>query len=440
MKKAILIIDDNPNILTSLRFLLSDRFKTVCTLSSPQGAVAQLRREPADVVLLDMNFSAGINSGNEGLFWLGEIKAAFPTLPVVLFTAYADISLAVEGLKRGAADFVVKPWDNAKLIQTLEDACTSVRRKKKEPQSATMYWGHSEAMLRLRTMVERCSRSDANLLITGENGTGKDVLAREIHRLSARADGPMITVDMGAVTDTLFESELFGHVKGAFTDAQQDRKGRFEAAHGGTLFLDEIGNLSMPLQAKLLTAIQRQQVVRVGSNKPVDVDIRLICATNKDLEAMVTHGTFREDLLWRINTIPLHLPPLRERREDIRPLAELFLRRYATEYNRTMEGFSSGAITVLERHPWYGNIRELQHTIERAVIMADSPILRPEDLTLSRRERETEVTDAPQSLEDMEREAVRRAVEQCKGNFSQAAAQLGISRQTLYNKMKRYGL
>lgn len=441
-KHTILVVDDNKNILASLQFLLSDRFGHVLSLSSPQGILGILRQERVDVVLLDMNFSAGINSGNEGLYWLQEIKAAFPKLPVVLFTAYADIDLAVEGLKRGAADFVVKPWDNAKLLRTLEDACSPrVRKVRKKPEGEGMYWGESEAMVRLRVLAERCSMSDASILITGENGTGKDVLAREIHRMSHRADGPLVAVDMGAVTGTLFESELFGHVKGAFTDAKQDRAGRFEAADGGTLFLDEIGNLSLSSQSKLLTAIQRKQVIRVGSNKPIDVDIRLICATNKDLEAMVLREEFREDLLYRINTIPLHVPSLRERKEDIRPLAERFLRKYATEYGRHIEGISHDAVRCLERHPWYGNIRELQHAVERAVILCDGDKLLPEHLNLVQREKKAERAEEDlRSLEEMEREAVRKAIDHCKGNLSMAAARLGISRQTLYNKMKRYGL
>ena len=308
--RSILVVDDNKGILASLQYLLGDRFAHVLCLSSPQGILSLLERQAVDVVLLDMNFSAGLNSGGEGLFYLQEIKARHPHIPVVLFTAFADISLAVEGLKRGAADFVVKPYDNARLLQTLEEACATkdgTRPKRNAPtkNGTDMYWGTSAAMQRLRTQVERCSATDANILITGENGTGKEVLAREIHAASHRKGGPLIAVDMGAIAPTLFESELFGHVKGAFTDARQDHEGRFEAARGGTLFLDEIGNLPLHLQAKLLTALQSRQVVRVGSNTPADVDIRLVCATNKDLPAMVECGEFREDLLYRIN----HHPP-----------------------------------------------------------------------------------------------------------------------------------
>lgn len=443
---SILVVDDNRSILTSLQFLLGDYFAHVLSLSSPQGMLALLEREEVDVVLLDMNFSAGINNGNEGLFWLQELKAHFPNLPVVLFTAYADIELAVEGLKRGAADFVVKPWDNQKMVQVLLAACEQNKRKDdpgcEVPQ--TMYWGESEAMRRLRALVERCSVTHANVLITGENGTGKEMLAREIHTLSLRHSAPMVSVDMGAITDTLFESELFGHVKGAFTDARQDRVGRFEAAHGGTLFLDEIGNLPLYLQAKLLTAVQNRQVVRVGSNQPVGVDIRLICATNRDLQEMVVKNEFREDLLYRINTIHLHLPPLRERKEDILPLAYRFLKSYNRMYHRRFDGFTGEAEARLMAHPWYGNIRELQHTLERAVILCgecENGKLPASVLHLADDERRVgEAEGQVRTLEEMEMSAIRQALEQCRGNYSLAASRLGISRQTLYNKIKRYGL
>ena len=443
--RSILVVDDNKGVLTSLQYLLGDRFAHVICLSSPQGILPLLERQPVDVVLLDMNFSAGLNSGGEGLFYLQEIKARHPHLPVVLFTAFADISLAVEGLKRGAADFVVKPYDNARLLQTLEEACTP--RNKRHPKaphtgnSTGMYWGTSATMQQLHVQMERCSATDANILITGENGTGKEVLAREIHAASHRKDRPLVIVDMGAIAPTLFESELFGYVKGAFTDAKQDREGRFEAAQGGTLFLDEIGNLPLHLQAKLLTALQRKQIVRVGSNTPVNVDIRLICATNKDLPAMVDREELREDLLYRINTIHLHLPALRERREDILPLARRFLQHYAREYGRNAMDFSPEATRLLEKHPWPGNIRELQHTVERAVILGDGKLIQPEQLNLTLRAATSEATHLPlRTLEETEREAVKQALDYCKGNFSLAASRLGISRQTLYNKIKRYGL
>lgn len=444
-QSTIVVVDDNKGVLTSLQLLLGDVFGHVISLSSPGGLMSLLRQERVDVVLLDMNFTSAVNNGNEGLYWLAEIKRLHPDLPVVLFTAFADIELAVRGLKEGAADFVVKPWENAKLIQTLQNVCKAHR-----PQSVQdigesghwgMEWGTSTEMNRLREWVERCSITDANILITGENGTGKEVLAHEIHALSARHQGPMVTVDMGAIPESLFESELFGYVKGAFTGAQTDRKGRFEAADGGTLFLDEIGNLPLHLQAKLLTSIQQKQVCRVGSNTPRAVDIRLICATNRNLDSMVEQATFREDLLYRINTIHLHLPPLRKRKGDILPLALTFLRRYAAHYHRPVHSFADEAVRLLEQHPWYGNIRELQHTIERAVILCDSECLEPGHLTLSvRTPTAPSSEESIRTLEQMEADALRQAIAQCKGNFSLAASRLGISRQTLYNKMKRYGL
>lgn len=416
----LLVVDDNRNILTSLQYLLGEYFERVITIDSPVTIPTLLNREAVDIVLLDMNFSSGINSGNEGLYWLREIKRLRPQTEVVLFTAYADINLAVTGIKEGAADFVVKPWE---------------------------YWGNSQAIRPLRMLVEKVSTTDANILITGENGTGKDMLAREIHRLSNRKEGPMIAVDMGAITESLFESELFGHVKGSFTDAHTDRIGRFEAADGGTLFLDEIANLPYHLQAKLLTAIQKRCFVKVGSNTQQPTNIRLICATNRNLEDMVRNGEFREDLLYRINTIHLHIPALRERKEDILPLAKRFLEQYARQYGRQVQAFSPEAARRLLEHPWYGNIRELQHTVEKAVILSDSDELRGDMLQLTSTASGPEPvvgnaeTEVPfHTLDEMERSMVKRAIDQCEGNLSQAAAMLGITRQTLYNKMKRYGL
>lgn len=456
MKKGtLLVVDDNKNILTSLQYLLGDYFERVVTISSPVTIPTLLASDPIDVVLLDMNFSSGINSGNEGLYWLREIKRLRPQTEVVLFTAYADIDLAVTGIKEGASDFVVKPWNNGKLVQTLQEAyekAGGTKNKKKKPVLAMedsgsgMYWGHSQAIRPLRSLVEKVSVTDANILITGENGTGKDMLAREIHRLSNRKNGPMVSVDMGAITETLFESELFGHVKGSFTDAHSDRVGRFEAADGGTLFLDEIANLPYHLQAKLLTVIQKRCFVRVGSNAPQPTNIRLICATNRDLDEMVRRGEFREDLLYRINTIHMHIPALRERKEDILPLARLFLEKYARQYGRTVSGITPEAARRLMEHPWSGNIRELQHTIEKSVILSDGEELQAEMLQLSTIAQSSAETVSQedqvtfQTLDEMECSMVKRAIDQCGGNLSQAASLLGITRQTLYNKMKRYGL
>lgn len=452
----LLVVDDNRNILTSLQYLLGEYFERVITIDSPVTIPTLLNREAVDIVLLDMNFSSGINSGNEGLYWLREIKRLRPQTEVVLFTAYADINLAVTGIKEGAADFVVKPWENARLVQTLQEAYSrivEVRKGKKKTavapvaSDAGMYWGSSQAIRPLRMLVEKVSTTDANILITGENGTGKDMLAREIHRLSNRKEGPMIAVDMGAITESLFESELFGHVKGSFTDAHTDRIGRFEAADGGTLFLDEIANLPYHLQAKLLTAIQKRCFVKVGSNTQQPTNIRLICATNRNLEDMVRNGEFREDLLYRINTIHLHIPALRERKEDILPLAKRFLEQYARQYGRQVQAFSPEAARRLLEHPWYGNIRELQHTVEKAVILSDSDELRGDMLQLASTVSGPEPVagnaeaEVPfHTLDEMERSMVKRAIDQCEGNLSQAAAMLGITRQTLYNKMKRYGL
>ena len=437
----LLVVDDNRNILTSLQYLLGEYFERVITIDSPVTIPTLLNREAVDIVLLDMNFSSGINSGNEGLYWLREIKRLRPQTEVVLFTAYADINLAVTGIKEGAADFVVKPWENARLVQTLQEAYSRIveaRKGKKKtavPPVASddgMYWGNSQAIRPLRMLVEKVSTTDANILITGENGTGKDMLAREIHRLSNRKEGPMIAVDMGAITESLFESELFGHVKGSFTDAHTDRIGRFEAADGGTLFLDEIANLPYHLQAKLLTAIQKRCFVKVGSNTQQPTNIRLICATNRNLEDMVRNGEFREDLLYRINTIHLHIPALRERKEDILPLAKRFLEQYARQYGRQVQAFSPEAARRLLEHPWYGNIRELQH---KDMLQLTSTTSGPEPVAGNA---EAEVPF--HTLDEMERSMVKRAIDQCEGNLSQAAAMLGITRQTLYNKMKRYGL
>ena len=370
---TIIVVDDNKGVLSAVKLLLKNHFEHIVTLPSPITLPAALREENAQVVLLDMNFSSGLNTGNEGLYWLHEIKKIHPSLPVVLFTAYADIDLAVRGIKEGATDFIVKPWDNARLIETLLSACRNSSKNKKRAEIpktvSSMYWGESNAMKQLRTLIEKVAQTDANILITGENGTGKEMLAREIHALSNRYRRDMITVDMGAITESLFESELFGHKKGSFTDAHTDRAGKFEAAHEGTLFLDEIGNLPYHLQSKLLTAIQSRSVVRVGSNEPIPVNIRLICATNCNLEEMVAKGKFREDLLYRINTIHIEIPPLRERKEDIIPLAERFIDRFCKQYDKGNILLSTGAQEKLRTYPWYGNIRELEHAVEKAVII-----------------------------------------------------------------------
>ncbi|AGB28071.1 response regulator with CheY-like receiver, AAA-type ATPase, and DNA-binding domains [Prevotella dentalis DSM 3688] len=443
---TLLIVDDNRNVLASVKMLVAGVFAHVVAIASPTHIPARLREVQPDVVLLDMNFRSGINNGNEGLFWLREIKRLRPATEVVLFTAYADIELAVSGIKEGAADFIVKPFENDKLIETLVNAYRKTQKGRK--QHATdrkqtdngMFWGESPAMRELRTMVEKVAATDANILITGENGTGKEVLAREIHRLSHRHEAQLMPIDMGAITETLFESELFGHVKGAFTDAKTDRPGKFEQAEGGTLFLDEIGNLSYGLQAKLLTALQRRSIVRVGGSKPIAIDVRLVCATNRDLSKMVSEGSFREDLLYRINTIHLHLPPLRERQTDLIPLARLFLNQYADRYDKQGKTFSPTAEQKIAMLPWYGNIRELQHAIERAVILSSGQMVDAEDISGDTARQERDPMEEAQTLDEMERLLIEKAIRTCEGNLSQVAIQLGISRQTLYNKIKRYGL
>ena len=452
MKKGnILIVDDNKNVLSALRILLSDYFENIVLLTSPNTLMSELRDKNPDVVLLDMNFSAGINSGNEGLFWLSEIKKADEELPVVLFTAYADIDLAVKALKVGATDFVVKPWDNAKLLATLQSAY-SLRQSRKEvkklrekqsvlnrdiQKEEDICWGKSPAMQRLLTMIKKVAVTDANVLFSGENGTGKELIAKMIHRYSPRAAETLISVDMGAVTETLFESELFGHVKGAFTDAKADRSGKFEAADGGSLFLDEIGNLSYPLQAKLLSALQTRHITRVGSNKSISVDIRLISATNKNLFKSVKKGEFREDLLYRINTIHLEVPPLRERREDIPQLADFFLRRLARKYGKSDLKLGEKTLCKLESYAWPGNVRELEHAIEKAVILSDNQELQPNDFYM-RTPDETSFVVESFTLEEMEKILIEKALRKYDNNISAVAAELGISRPTLYSKIRKY--
>lgn len=441
---TIIIVDDNKGVLTAVQLLLKNHFSKAITLSSPVSLSSVLREENPEVVLLDMNFTSGINNGNEGLFWLHEIKRQYPNLPVVLFTAYADIDLAVRGIKEGATDFIVKPWDNQKLVETLLNAASQAKegkkknRKKENPSIAAMYWGESSAMQQLRMLVEKVATTNANILITGENGTGKEMLAREIHALSSRYKETMVSVDMGAITESLFESELFGHVKGSFTDAHADRTGKFEAANHSSLFLDEIGNLPYHLQAKLLTAIQQRSIVRVGSNEPVPVDIRLICATNRNLQGMVDKGEFREDLLYRINTIHVEIPPLRNRREDIVPLAERFITRFCKQYDKAPISLTASACEKLTAHSWYGNIRELEHAIEKAVIICDGNSIPAEMFQLVQK---TEIQQIEAStLEEMEKAMIRKALDKCEGNLSAVASQLGITRQTLYNKMKKFDL
>lgn len=446
----ILIVDDNKGALSALSMLLQFEFEIVKTLSSPNLIQSQLRQEEFDIVLLDMNFSAGVNTGNEGLFWLCEIKKISPATEVVMITAYGDVELAVKSLKLGAADFILKPWENEKLIATLQSALnlrnskleidtlrkreTSLKKELNSEQQLII--GSSPAVLKMMKMINKVAETDANVLITGENGSGKELVAREIHNKSHRADEVMVTVDMGAITETLFESELFGYMKGAFTDAKEDHTGKFQLAHKGTLFLDEIGNLPLSMQAKLLVVLESRQVVPVGGTKPSYIDIRLISATNCNIEEMVAKDEFREDLLYRMNTIRIEVPPLRERQNDIELLANFFLTKFCRRYHKPPLQINVAALKKLKDYPWPGNIRELQHTLEKAVILADSDTLKPDDFIF--RPVSRSASTEPTTLESMERQLIEQAMEKHNGNITAIADQLGISRQTLYNKIRKY--
>ena len=440
MKKKgnILIIDDNEAMLVSLRMLLKNVCEDVQTSTNPNAIPTLMRRKRPDVVLLDMNFGRGINNGNEGMFWLKEIKRLEPDVAVVLFTAYADIDLAVRGMKEGAADFIVKPFENEVLLEKLSPLLTSPRggtenASASDANQALPLGGDGGGLGALMDMVRKVAPTDANILITGENGTGKEVLAREIHRLSKRHAKQMVTVDMGAITETLFESELFGYVRGAFTDAKSDKPGKMELAEGSTLFLDEIGNLSYPLQAKLLTALQRRTITRLGGTKEIPINIRLISATNCNLQEMVREGTFREDLLYRMNTICLHLPPLRERKDEIIPLAQQFIKKFSDFYNKTPIEIDEKTRQQLLDYNWPGNIRELEHTMERAVIIGE--------ISVPHSPLPTFHSSTPSaSLASMERDLIARTIRECDGNLTLVAQRLDIARQTLYNKIKKYGL
>jgi len=454
MKNAsILIVDDNKSILSAMELLLKGRCGKVKTLSSPNLILSELQRETYDVLLLDMNFSAGINTGNEGIYWLQRILEQEPSISIVMITAYGDVELAVKAVRMGATDFVLKPWDNEKMLTTIDSAWRLNQSKKevkklrmKEKQliaeinrPAQSLIGSSPAWKTVIDLVAKVASTNANVLITGENGTGKELIAREIHRLSPRADKVMVTVDMGSIAETLFESELFGHKKGAFTDARTDRVGKIETANEGTLFLDEIGNMPMPMQAKLLSVLQNRTITRVGENSPVPVDVRLICATNCNLLQMVSNGRFREDLLYRINTIHIELPPLRNRKSDIAELSLFFLKKYSEKYNKPGVELGESALKKLEEYSWPGNVRELQHAIEKAVILGDGIMLQPSDF-IFRMGENAPSANYDGTLEEMERKLIADAISKLDGNLTAVAIQLGITRQTLYNKIKRYGL
>jgi DNA-binding NtrC family response regulator len=446
----ILIVDDNKTLLSALELALQPDFESVTCLSNPKQLPFILQTEKVDAILLDMNFVAGINSGNEGIFWLGEIKKLKPEIQVVMITAFGDVELAVKALKMGASDFVLKPWDNARLLETIKAAVRikksqeKINRIKEESGTTandyskeTEMLGHSGIMQRVCKIIDKVAPTNANVLITGENGTGKELIARSIHRKSLRASHQMVAVDMGAITETLFESELFGHVRGAFTDAKTARDGKIKIADKSTLFLDEIGNLSLPLQAKLLACLENRQVIPVGANHPIPIDIRLICATNCNLDQMVAEGRFREDLLFRVNTIRIEAPPLRDRDEDIILLANYFLNFYSEKYQKPKLILSGKVKEKFRHYHWPGNVRELRHVMEKAVILLDGETLQPEDFHF----RQTaERDDSRTTLEEMEKSMVEKALTESGGNMSAAATRLGVTRQTLYNKAKKYGL
>jgi DNA-binding NtrC family response regulator len=452
-KGTLLIVDENKDILNALERIMKNEFEKVIVLTDPNRIYEVFGKNDIDIVILDMNFKAGVHNGNEGLFWIREIQKHDRNISVVIVTASRDIELAVKAIREGAVDFILKPWDDAKLLATL-NAAWQLRLSKMETSmlkndnqllkkeinmgGAKIVQGASPTMINVLNIVRKVAGTDANVLITGENGTGKELVAREIHSLSQRASELMVSVDMGSITESLFESELFGHVKGAFTDAREDRKGKFETANKGTLFLDEIGNLSLQSQAKLLSVLQNRYVVRVGSNKQISIDIRLICATNCNLNQMVREGRFREDLLYRINTILIEVPPLRDRVDDIPILANYFLRIHCDRYGKGTMKISTHALEKLSNHNWPGNVRELQHSIEKAVIMSDSPMLKPSDFVFSSNSPKTVHSDM--TLEEMEKKAINECIKRYGNNISIVAEKLGVTRQTLYNKIKKYNL
>ncbi|MCH5234358.1 MAG: sigma-54-dependent Fis family transcriptional regulator [Muribaculaceae bacterium] len=436
----ILIVDDNLGVRRTLKVVLSPHFEEILTIGSPNEISTSIREFKPDVVLLDMNFKATINSGNEGLFYLKEIKSKYPGIEVVLFTAYGDIPLAVEGMKRGAFDFIEKPWDNDNLIETLRKAVAKSKRKpKSDPKSYdSIYWGSTSKIEEIREVIDKVAPTDISILITGENGVGKDLVAKEIFSLSDRNDKPFVAVDMGAITDTLFESELFGHMKGSFTGAVSDHKGKFEQAQEGTIFLDEIGNLSLTSQAKLLRALQNRVITKVGGNKEIPIDIRIISATNKDLKKEVAEGRFREDLFYRLAGLQIAIPSLRERKEDIIGLANHFLQIYSNKYHKNVESIAKEAVLYLQEYNWPGNIRELKQQIEKAVIFSEGETLKFEDLKAGVQQDCYGCNKAGATKD--EKTLISDALMKTGRNISKAAKLLNMSRPTLYSKMNKYNL
>ncbi|MEJ1240174.1 sigma-54 dependent transcriptional regulator [Chryseolinea sp. T2] len=450
----VLIIDDDRDVLETAKMFLKQEFSLVTIESDPAMIPTLLRANDYDVILLDMNFKKGVNDGEEGFHWLQQILRIDPEAVVILITAYGEVDLAVKAMKNGAVDFILKPWKNQKLLATILSAI-QLRATRKEVQKLktsrdklrddidhpyTDFIGESEAIQRVHELIDRVAATDANVLILGENGTGKELVARAIHKRSNRVNNDFITVDLGAITETLFESELFGHVKGAFTDARQDKAGRFEIASEGTLFLDEIGNLSLPLQSKLLTVLQRRKVQRVGSNKEIPIDFRLICATNLPLHEMVFEKKFRQDLLYRINTVEIRMPSLREREDDIPLLLTHFLQRFSQKYKRPEMKIDKRVVSKLKRYGWPGNIRELQHAVERAVILNEGRVIESAEVLIGTPVTPVASGDEPQTLDEMEKRFIQQSLSEQEGNVSNTARKLGMTRTALYRRMKKHGL
>jgi len=457
MKKlngTLLIVDDNQDVLDAFSLFLENEIEKVLYLNNPNLIPDQLRKNNIDVVLLDMNFSAGINSGNEGIYWMKEILNQDQSISIIPITAYGEVQLAVKALKEGAFDFVLKPWDNDKILSTIK-AAFKLRKSKQQVNELKIknetliedsnkkfpeIKGNSSVIKKIHQLINKVAVTTANVLILGENGTGKELLAREIYKKSERKNDIFTSVDLGSLSESLFESELFGHEKGSFTDAKSEKIGRFEVANKGTIFLDEIGNISLSLQAKLLSVIQNNEIYRVGASTPIPINVRLICATNQNLEKMVNEGLFREDLYYRINTIQIDLPPLRERQNDVYLLSEFFVKKYSSIYNRTELKLTQKALEKLKSHSWPGNIRELEHTIEKAVILSENKILTVDDFQFRKSDNINLNASVPETLEEIEKNAIINAIQTYKGNLTEAAKKLAISRQTMYNKISKYNI
>jgi len=452
----ILVVDDDPDVLVAVKMLLKTEVKEVVTEKNPEHLLSLLSKDKFDVIMLDMNYKSALHTGNEGFYWLRKILEQDKNATVVMITAYGDIETAVRSLKEGATDFVLKPWRNEKLLATLADAVQKNANKNKKDSagggkgnnvpntdfSNLNLLGESEVMQDVFYKIDKIAPTDANVLILGENGTGKELIAKALHQKSLRANKPFVVVDLGSLTESLFESELFGHKKGAFTDAREDRAGRFEAASGGTLFLDEIGNISLSQQAKLLTVLQNRQVIRLGTNQPVPIDIRLICATNVPIYELASESRFRKDLIYRINTVEINLPPLRQRGDDIVMLAQHFVKVYAAKYRKPPLHFDEQTIKKLKQYSWPGNVRELQHAIERVVIMAEGEVLQPKDFHFSPLESQPR---APEPLQDMrldeiEKNTIQKVIDKHQGNITKAAKELGITRTALYRRLGKYDI